>query len=300
MEENKNKRKIKILYLLDILQRKTDETAGLTITEIFDELYLRGITAERKAIYSDIAALKEAGFQVEKRKTQENVTYHLLGDSLNGEDIRRLCYMLQCSDLASKTLKNNIALKLSQKTTEENRARILGGMLNFHSYEQWDIQDELKQVFDAIFENRKLSFTYRGNNIRLSPFAIASADRSLYLFGGSRSFEGGIDFFDFSYITDIIQLDRKADTVGHTTRNENFDLKAYIDENLFLPVGQTVTLTLSVPETSLTAVLDDLAKGDAVKDSNIEKEDGVFRVQISLKLTPKRSNIFTKTATPLR
>ena len=71
MEETKNRRKIKILYLLDTLQQKTDENKGLTIPEIFDELYLKGISAERKAIYSDISALKEAGFEIQKRKTPQ-------------------------------------------------------------------------------------------------------------------------------------------------------------------------------------------------------------------------------------
>ena len=288
MEETKNRRKIKILYLLDTLQQKTDENKGLTIPEIFDELYLKGISAERKAIYSDISALKEAGFEIQKRKTQENVTYHLLGDSLNGNDIRKLAYLVGCTDFAATTEQNNLSLKLAKKTTEENRARILGAMLNFYPLSEWNIQEELTLAFDSIFEKKKVTFTYRGNTIRLSPFAIAAADRSLYLVGGSRTLKDGIDFFDFSYITDMIQLDRKAETAAVTTGSDSFDLKQYLDQNIASPIGRTVELELSVPENQLTAVLDDLAKGDAVKDSAIEKtEDGSFQVKILLKLTPE-------------
>lgn len=282
MQENKNKRKLKILYLLDILQRKTDEKNGLTIAEIFNELYLRGIPAERKAIYSDIAALKEAGFSVEKRKTAENVTYHLLGDSLNGKDIRKICCLVQCCDFATKTEKNSLELKLSQKTTEENRARILSGMLNFHAPEQWDIQDELSQVFSSIYENKKVVFTYQGSTVRLSPYSVVSVDRSLYLVGGNKTFPDGIEFFDFSYITDMIPIDRKAETAAEVTKSENFDLRGHIETNLFIPMGKPVTLCLSVREHGLTAVLDDLAKGDAVKDSTVEYFRAIYPSAMSV------------------
>ena len=63
-----NSRKTKILYLLEILTKMTDEQHGLTLTQIFDNLYLKGITAERKSIYSDIQALKQAGYQIKKKK----------------------------------------------------------------------------------------------------------------------------------------------------------------------------------------------------------------------------------------
>lgn len=46
-EENTN---LKILHLLNILNRESDEDNILSMNEIIEKLEIRGITAERKAI----------------------------------------------------------------------------------------------------------------------------------------------------------------------------------------------------------------------------------------------------------
>ena len=51
--------KQKLLALLDILKRNTDDEHGITMAQIISELESKGIKAERKAIYADINVLKE-------------------------------------------------------------------------------------------------------------------------------------------------------------------------------------------------------------------------------------------------
>ena len=50
--------KAKILYLLRILRERTDETHGLSMSELIAALAEYGITAERRSIYDDIAHLR--------------------------------------------------------------------------------------------------------------------------------------------------------------------------------------------------------------------------------------------------
>lgn len=54
-----SKAKIKILYLLKILQEETDAEHGLTMTQIIERLGEYGVSAERKSIYNDIKTLRE-------------------------------------------------------------------------------------------------------------------------------------------------------------------------------------------------------------------------------------------------
>ena len=51
--------KTRILTLVDMLERETDEYHGLTLSEIIDRYEAANITAERKSVYDDIAALEE-------------------------------------------------------------------------------------------------------------------------------------------------------------------------------------------------------------------------------------------------
>jgi len=46
--------KLKILYLMKILQEKTDEENTMTVNDMITELEQYGISAERKSIYDDI------------------------------------------------------------------------------------------------------------------------------------------------------------------------------------------------------------------------------------------------------
>lgn len=45
--------KLKLSYLTQIMLAKTDEDHSLTMSQIMEELERRGVTAERKSIYSD-------------------------------------------------------------------------------------------------------------------------------------------------------------------------------------------------------------------------------------------------------
>ena len=50
-------RKMKLLLLQKILEEQTDEEHFLTANQLADRLKVFGISAERKGIYDDIAAL---------------------------------------------------------------------------------------------------------------------------------------------------------------------------------------------------------------------------------------------------
>ena len=58
--------KIRILFVLDILKRLSDEAHPITAEDICAELEKLGLEAERKAIYADISALGEYGFDIIK------------------------------------------------------------------------------------------------------------------------------------------------------------------------------------------------------------------------------------------
>ena len=56
--------KEKILSLREILLRESDEEHPLSSTQIIALLAKRGIEAERKSVYTDIEALREAGMDI--------------------------------------------------------------------------------------------------------------------------------------------------------------------------------------------------------------------------------------------
>ncbi|MEX1306920.1 MAG: HTH domain-containing protein, partial [Eubacteriales bacterium] len=58
--------KLKLLYLMDILTNKTNEAHPMTVEAMIAALRKAGISAERKAIYRDITALRQYGLDIVK------------------------------------------------------------------------------------------------------------------------------------------------------------------------------------------------------------------------------------------
>lgn len=90
---NVSLKKLKLLYLLQMLWENTDDQHALTLPRMLEELERLGISAERKSLYDDIETLRQFGVPIETRKgrtfeyfiaerpfTQSDV--HLLAESV--------------------------------------------------------------------------------------------------------------------------------------------------------------------------------------------------------------------------
>lgn len=75
--------KLKLIYLARLMQEKTDDEHGLSMSEIISELSLCGVKAERKSIYDDFEALRSIGMDIEKNIIGNRTEYYLAGRELN-------------------------------------------------------------------------------------------------------------------------------------------------------------------------------------------------------------------------
>lgn len=75
--------KLKLIYLARLMQEKTDDEHGLSMSEIISELSLCGVKAERKSMYDDFEALRSIGMDIEKNTIGNRTEYYLAGRELN-------------------------------------------------------------------------------------------------------------------------------------------------------------------------------------------------------------------------
>ena len=61
--------KLKLLYIVDILRKYSDEDHPISAAEICSKLALFNVTAERKSIYNDIEQLIFYGYDIIKTRT---------------------------------------------------------------------------------------------------------------------------------------------------------------------------------------------------------------------------------------
>ena len=67
----RSKQKLKLIYLMQILMEKTDETHSITMAEMITALKAYGITAERKSLYDDIECLRTYDWKLSERRKAE-------------------------------------------------------------------------------------------------------------------------------------------------------------------------------------------------------------------------------------
>ena len=84
------------LYLLRILCERTDAEHPMSLAELGDALGQLGVSGERKALYRDLRALKQAGFSVCTVRSKD-VRYYWDGSPFSRQDLILLSNLIRIS-----------------------------------------------------------------------------------------------------------------------------------------------------------------------------------------------------------
>lgn len=190
-----SKSKLKILYLLKIFQEETDAEHGLTMPELIGRLADYGIEAERKSVYSDIAALRD--FDIDIRTYKRNpVEYALarpgfsLGELMLMVDAIQSCRAIterQAQMLVTniKTLANNY-----EQEKLDGRIHVVGRIKSRNE----SVFGTIDTLHEAMRQKRQAIFSYfrrmpdgsiepchKGRLYQVTPLAIVYDSGFYYL-----------------------------------------------------------------------------------------------------------------------
>lgn len=202
MPRNPNQ-KLKLLYLLKILQERTDEAHAITLAQILGALNGYGITAERKSIYDDLEALRVYGVDVEMRK-EKNYEYYIANRAFELPELKLLVDAVQSSKFITHKKSNELikkveglasvhqARQLQRQVFVQNRVKTMNESIYYN----------VDQIHSAISQGVKISFLYfewavsfttkerikkrpkrGGERYAVSPWALTWDDDNYYMIG---------------------------------------------------------------------------------------------------------------------
>ena len=116
MPKGKNQ-KLKILYLMRFLLEKTDENHAVNMPRIIAELEHNDISAERKSIYDDIAALQDFGIDIIGEKCGRDYQYKVVSREFETSELKLLVDAVQSSRFISAAMSNKLIKKLETLTS---------------------------------------------------------------------------------------------------------------------------------------------------------------------------------------
>ena len=191
------RQKEKLIRVLEILMRHTDDERGVTVAEMISMLGEYGITAERKSIYDDFMVLTDMGFTVEKLPTRPT-SYYLADRIFELAELKMLVDAVESSKFITAAKSRELISKL-----EIFAGRHRAGELSRQVY----VEDRVKTmsstaiynvdaIHAAINDNKRISYKYYeytadkkrvfrrgGERYDVSPLSLIWNDENYYLVG---------------------------------------------------------------------------------------------------------------------
>ena len=187
--------KLKILYIVDILRKFSDEENPINAKEICDRLADYGIKAERKAIYDDIDNLIYYGYDIIKTHSPRT-GYFLASREFELPEIYLLTDAVQSADFITPKKTRELVAKLEgMMSKEQARARENSIYIEYkNKCDNEEIYLSIDTLRQAIQMGKKVSLKYRTRQIDesrkitvnerefiLSPYALIWMEDHYYL-----------------------------------------------------------------------------------------------------------------------
>ena len=116
--------KLKILYILQLLQKKSDENHPISVAAILEELERYDISAERKSIYSDIEQLRQFGFDIEMNHSRTSGGYYLASRDFELAELKILVDSIQASKFITTNKTRALIKKLSNLCSDDQAKQL--------------------------------------------------------------------------------------------------------------------------------------------------------------------------------
>lgn len=196
MANNGNHRE-RLLYVLQLLSEKSDSTHPVSTDEILEYLITKDITADRRAIYSDIRTLSSLGYDIVQLKGR-HFGYYLTGRTFEAAELKLLVDSVQSSRFITARKTSELIRKIeSLASTYE------GSDLQRQVYVTGRVKSMNESVFHNVDRistaiNSSVAITFRyfdydtslkkvyhqeGKPYEVSPYALIWDNENYYLLG---------------------------------------------------------------------------------------------------------------------
>ena len=188
--------KQKLLVLQQLLLAETDEDHGLTLEEITQELSRRGVTAERKSLYSDLATLRDCGMDIICERKNGHTVYFVGDRDFQLPELKLLVDAVQSSKFITRNKSEQLIHKLERLTSRHQAKQLQRSVYVCGRVKTTNerIYLNVDAIHTAIAQRRKIAFRYfkydlsrrrvpqnNGEEYLVSPYALSWGEDNYYL-----------------------------------------------------------------------------------------------------------------------
>ena len=263
--------KTRILTLWRLFSEETDEERGLSVGEIISRFAEVGITAERKSVYDDVAALQDFGLDIAKVREGNRTEYRLLSRDFELAELKILVDAVQAAKFISEKKSRELIKKLStlasrHEAKQLTRQVIISGRVKTMNESVYYGVDKLHQ---AINEDRKITFKYfqwnmdkepelrhGGKTYTVSPWSLIWDDEYYYLVAYDEE-AGKIKHYRVDKMQNIARTDEAR---AGQEEFESFNVSTYSKQLFGMFGGEVRKITLECKKEAAGIIIDRFGK----------------------------------------
>ena len=282
--------KLKLLYIKDYLNKYSDDTHFVTVKMIIDMLSDKGISAERKSIYSDIELLRDLyGLDIISPKRG----YFYLGErEFELAETKMLVDMVSSSRFLTERKSARLISKLEQFASVYN-AQSFSSQTFLRTRvknENEAIYRTVDEIFTAIYLDKQISFKYfrynakkrkiyskNGGEYTVSPFSMLTDEDNYYL----AAYDENADIIRH-FRTDRMESTHIVQTVRRG--KDKFDAQNYLGNGVMMfsmYSGKIEQVTLRFKNELSHVVIDRFGKNAVLLPADSEHFDVKANIMIS-------------------
>ena len=211
--------KLKILYIYEYLMKNSHENHPVRALELIEMLEKKGISCDRKTIYSDIAALQDYGVDVVALPGR-NGGYYVASRIFELPELKLLIDAVQSSRYLTDKKSRELIEKLCALCNEEDARFVRRNVLVSGRVKSMNesIYYNVDAIQEAISQNKQITFRYSDWNIKgqrqyrekaylASPYGLYQDNENCYLLGYSD--RHGITIYRVDRMANITLLPEK-------------------------------------------------------------------------------------------
>lgn len=265
-EEEKStakQQRTRILYLYRILMEETDEDHMISMPQILKKLNEYGVNAARKAIYDDIAALREFGVDIGVGHGSA-AGYCLLSRDFELPELTLLADAVSSSKFITEKKSSQLIKKLEGLASKYDAAGIERQIFVADRVKAANekIYLNIDVIHRAIAEKRKIAFRYfsydpsmkksyhEGDHI-CSPYALTWSDEHYYLVAHYEKYPDNYTNFRVDRMEKVVLLEEPAKAMSR-----KLNLSKYLNATFSMFSGKAEIVTLRFENALMNPVVD--------------------------------------------
>lgn len=259
-----NQSKLKLLYLLEILWKDTDEEHTLTVPQLISRLEQRGISAERRSVYDDIQSLRDWGLDILERRTRTH-GYYLASRTFELPELKLLVDAVQSSRFITVKKSQQLIKKIGSLTSRQEAGQLSRQVYVANRVKTGNegIYYNVDEIHKAISQNRQISFQYAeytltkgvrhrrgGERYLVSPYILSWGDENYYLIAYHPRYEGLAHF----RVDKMVGI--KVEEEERVPLDSRLDPADYAKRTFGMFAGQVTRVQMRFHRSLLDAVID--------------------------------------------